>query len=92
MIGATLLIQLAKKPKYIIFAVTIADIKKALVLKKHTDLAIKVPVCYYKHLNIFLRKKADKLVEHRLYNYKIIFKKGKQSGFKPLYKISQNEL
>ena len=31
-----------------------ADIKKALVLKKHTNLAIKVPVEYYNYLDIFL--------------------------------------
>ena len=54
-----------------------ANIKKALVLKKHTNPAIKVLVYYYKHLNTFSRKEADKLVEHQLYNYKIIFKKGK---------------
>ena len=54
-----------------------ADIKKALVLKKHTNPAIKVLVYYYKHLDIFLWKKANKLVEHRLYNYKIVLKKGK---------------
>ena len=71
-----------------IFAVTIADIKKALVLKKHTNPAIKVLVYYYKHLNIFLQKKANKLVEHWLYNYKIILKEGKQPRFRPLYKIS----
>ena len=47
-----------------IFTVIIADIKKALVLKKYTDFAIKVLVCHYKHLDIFSRKKADKLVEH----------------------------
>ena len=41
-----------------------ADIKKALVLKKHTDPAMKVLVCYYKHLNIFSRKEANKLAEH----------------------------
>jgi len=41
-----------------------ADIKKALVLKKHTNPTIKVPVCHYKHLEVFLRKEADKLVEH----------------------------
>ena len=64
MIGATLLIQLAKKPKYIIFAVIITDIKKALVLKKYTNPTIKVLVYYYKHLNIFSRKKANKLVEY----------------------------
>ena len=53
-IRATLLTQLAKKPKYIIFAVIIANIKKALALKKHTNPAIKVLVEYYKYLDIFL--------------------------------------
>ena len=53
-IGATSLARLARKPKYIIFAVIIADIKKALVLKKHIDPAIKVLVEYYKYLDIFL--------------------------------------
>ena len=65
-----------------------ANIKKALVLEKYTDPAIKVLVCHYKHLNIFLQKEADKLAEYWLYNYKIIFKEGKQPRFKPLYKIS----
>ena len=41
-----------------------ANIKKALVLKKHTNPAIKVLVCYYKYLNIFLEKEANKLVKH----------------------------
>ena len=53
-IRATLLTQFIKKPKYIIFVITIADIKKALVLKKYTNLAIKVLVYYYKNLDIFL--------------------------------------
>ena len=53
-IRATLLARLARKPKYIIFAVIIADIKKALALKKYTNPAIKVLVEYYKYLDIFL--------------------------------------
>ena len=53
-IGATPLARLARKPKYIIFAVIIADIKKALAPKKHTNPAIKVLVEYYKYLDIFL--------------------------------------
>ena len=60
-----------------IFAVTIADIEKALILKKYTNPAIKVLVYYYKHLDIFSWKKANKLAEYRLYNYKIILKEGK---------------
>jgi len=31
-----------------------ANIKKALVLKKYTNLAIKVLVCYYKYIEVFL--------------------------------------
>ena len=65
-----------------------ADIKKALVLKKHTDPVTKVLVCHYKHLNIFSRKEVNKLAEHWLYNHKIILKEGKQPRFRPLYKIS----
>ena len=53
-IRATLLARLAIKPKHTIFAVIMADIKKALVLKKYTNPAIKVLVEYYKYLDIFL--------------------------------------
>jgi hypothetical protein len=53
-IGVTPLARLAIKPKHTIFAVTVADIKKALVLKKHTNPAIKVLVEYYKYLDVFL--------------------------------------
>jgi hypothetical protein len=53
-IRATPLVRLAKKPEYIIFTITIADIKKALALKKHTDPAIKVLIEYYNLLDVFL--------------------------------------
>jgi len=53
MIGATPLVRLTKKPEYTIFAVIMADIKKALALKKCIDFVIKVPVKYYKYLNVF---------------------------------------
>jgi len=51
-----------------------ANIKKALVLKKHTNPTIKVLVYHYKNLDIFLQKEANKLVEYQLYNYKIVLK------------------
>ena len=53
-IRATPLAQLTKKPKYIIFAVILANIKKALVLKKYTNPTIKVLVEYYNRLEAFL--------------------------------------
>ena len=64
MIRATPLIRLAKKPKYTIFAITIADIEKAWVLKRRTNPATKVPVKHYKHLDAFSQKEANKLAEH----------------------------
>ena len=87
-IRITPLIRLAKKPEHTIFTVTMADIKKALALKKYINPAIKVPVEYYKYLNVFSQKEADKLVEHRLYNYKIVLKERKQLRFGPLYGMS----
>ena len=64
-----------------------ADIEKTLALKKYTDLATKVPVEYYKYLDVFSWKEADKLAEHQLYDYKIILEEGKQPRFRPLYKM-----
>jgi len=53
-IRATPLARLAKKPEHIIFTITIANIKKALALKKYTNPAIKVLVEYYNRLEVFL--------------------------------------
>ena len=53
-IRATLLVRLAKKYKYTIFTILIADIKKALALKKYTNPTTKVLVEYYKYLEVFL--------------------------------------
>ena len=54
MIGATLLAWLAKKPKYTIFTIIMADIEKALAPKKHTNPVAKVLIDHYKHLDVFL--------------------------------------
>ena len=53
-IRATLLARLTKKPKHTIFTIIMANIKKALVLKKYTNPTIKVLIEYYKYLDIFL--------------------------------------
>jgi len=71
-----------------IFTITIANIKKALVLKKYTNPTTKVLVEYYNRLDVFLRKEANKLLEYQLYNYKVILKEGKYSRFGPLYRMS----
>ena len=46
-----------------IFAATLFNIDKALVLKKYTNPVIKVLLEYYKYLIAFLWKEADKLLE-----------------------------
>ena len=91
-IGAALLARLARKHRHEIFAVTMADIEKALALKKHTDPATKVPACYHEDLVVFSQKEANKLAEHRPYDHRIILEEGKQLRFRPLYGMSQNEL
>ena len=65
-----------------------ADIKKALVLKKYTNPATKVLIEYYRYLKLFLWKEANKLLERRLYNHKIVIKEGKDPRFRPLYRMS----
>ena len=55
----------------------IANIKKALVPKKHINPTTKVLVKYYKYLDIFSQKEANKLAEYRPYNHKIILKEKK---------------
>ena len=53
-IRATPLARLAKKPEHTIFTITMADIKKALVLKNYTNPTIKVLIEYYNFLDVFL--------------------------------------
>jgi len=55
-----------------------ADIKKALALKKHTNPTTKVLVCHHNNLEVFLWKEANKLAEHQPYNHKIVL--GSQLG------------
>ena len=66
----------------------LSNINKALILKKYTNSAIKVPLEYYKYLVAFLWKEVNKLLERQLYYYKIIVKEGKYPKFGSLYGIS----
>ena len=87
-IGAAPFISLARKRGYKICAVSIADINKALAVKKHTDPLTKVPPEYHNLIDVFLRENSDKLPVQRLYDYKIELIKDKQHGFSLLYGMS----
>jgi hypothetical protein len=91
-IGAAPFVRIAKKPDHEIFAVSIADIDKALAPKVYTDPATKVPEEYHDLLEVFSREKSDRLPDRRPYDHKIKVEEGKQPGFGPLYGMSQNEL
>ena len=82
----------------IIFAVSLADIKKALKPKKRSDPKEKLPLYYYKFLDAFNRQRADQLPPHCPgVNHTIEILKDKHSWERelpwgPLYSISQEEL
>ena len=88
MIRAEPFARLARKKEHEIFAISLADIEKALAPKKYTDPATKVPKEYHKYLEVFSRKEANKLPEHRLYDHQIKLEPGKQPKFGPLYGMS----
>jgi len=87
-IGAAPFISLARKRGYKIYAVSIADIDKALTKKKHTDPLTKVPQEYHNLIDVFSREESDKLPVQRPYDYKIKLIPGKQHGFGLLYSMS----
>ena len=81
-----------------IFAVSLADIKKALKPKKRSDPKEKLPPYYYKFLDAFNRQQADQLPPHCPgVDYAIKFLKDKHGRERellwgPLYSMSQEEL
>ena len=83
---------MTKKFKYEIFAILIANIKKTLASKKHTNSATKVLAKYYKNLKAFSQIKANKLLKYQLYNFKIKLESEKQLLFDLLYEIFWNKL
>ena len=97
MIGAApfnhLVQQSQKNSQIQIFSVTLRDINIALVPKKHTDPATKLPSEYHNFLDVFSRSDADVLPKHRpRYDYVIKLIKGKTPIWGPLYSMSADEL
>jgi hypothetical protein len=87
-IGAAPFMSLARKRGYKICAVSIANINKALAVKKHTDPLTKVPPEYHDLIDVFSRENSDKLPVRRPYDHKIELIKDKQHGFGLLYGMS----
>ena len=76
-----------------IFIVTLQDINIALALKKHTDLATKLPSEYHDFLDVFSRTDADVLPKHRpRYDHTIELMEGKVPTWGLLYSMSADEL
>ena len=60
--------------------------------RKNVDLAIKLPKQYHDYLNVFSKKEADTLPEHRAYNHAIDLKGDTQPSSSALYDMSRNEI
>lgn len=87
-----------QKEKIQIFAVSLADIEKALAPKKHSDPHEKLPNHYHDFLPLFDRTEADRLPPHRPgVDHAIPLEKEENSQDKarpwgPLYSMSREEL
>ena len=95
------LIRRAKKQRNsesTIFAVTLADIEKALKPRKKSDPKEKLPPQYHKFLEAFSRQKADQLplycpgVDHAIEILKDDQGRERELPWGPLYNISREEL
>src|SRR6266480_1433483 len=85
--------------KIAVFAASLADITKALAVKKHTDPKTKLPATYYPWLNAFNRKKADALppfrgpgIDHSIELEKDSNGNELEAPWGPLYSMSREEL
>ena len=68
------------------------NIEKTLNPKPKSDLAIKLPEYYKDYLDVFDRKKSDKLPLYRPFDYKIPLQEGKEPPYSPLYSMFRDEL
>ena len=63
--------RIIRQKNYILGAIFLNNIKKALNPKPKSDLAIKLPEYYKDYLDVFDRKESDKLLLYRPFNCKI---------------------
>jgi hypothetical protein len=91
-IGAAPFLKMATRRDAEIFAVTLADVEKALAKKQETDPKTKLNREYWDLLDVFSRKNADELPEHSSYDHKIELMPGATLTYGPLYSMSENEL
>jgi len=87
------------KKNVTIFAASMADIAKALAIKKYTDPKAKLPAVYHPWLDAFDRKKADVLpplrgpgIDHTIELEKDADGNELQAPWGPLYSMSREEL
>ena len=84
---------LAWKQDHEIFAVIMKNIKKVLNLKLYVNSWLFVLKKYHDLINVFEKKKADKLTSYwEKYDIEINLKSNKMSNFESLYSMSQKEL
>ena len=88
MIAAAPFFHVSKQERVKLFSVSLKDVEKTLRLKQRTDPVTKLPLKLHEFLELFFRKKANKLPPHRPYDHKIKFMESEQPRYDPLYSIS----
>ena len=68
------------------------DIEKVLTLKVDVDSTKFLLKKYHEFLNVFLKKNANQLSSHRLYDHKISLKLNLTSSYQHMYEMLQVEL
>ena len=91
MIATAPFFHVCKQKGIKLFSVSMKNVKKALQFKRRIDPVTKLPHEFHEFLELFSEKEINKLLPHRPYDHKINFIKKKQSGYGPLYSMSQGE-
>ena len=85
--------MLAQKQDHKIFTVIMKNIEKVLNSKSYIDSQLFISEKYHDLINMFEKKKANKLTSYQeKYNIEINLKSDKMSNFKLLYNMLQKKL
>src|SRR5438034_8958202 len=81
--------MLVRKQDHKIFIIIMKNIKKVLNSKSYIDSQSFISEEYHDLIDVFKKKKTDKLISHQeKYDIEIDLKSGKMSNFESLYSMS----
>ncbi|EAL23701.1 hypothetical protein CNBA3480 [Cryptococcus deneoformans B-3501A] len=88
---ANILVNFQKPFGHTLLRLLVTDIGSYPIVLENTDAEI-VPKEYHQYLDVFDKKSADTLPEHRSFDHHIPLEEGKNPPFGPIYNLSEKEL